>query len=70
MLYDLGRQPRAARELFINNQDRLLFGKDTFEPSEFPYNGACSRPRTNISTTTASITPSGNCTGSICPMPC
>ena len=37
MLYDLGRQPRAARELFIKYQDRLLFGKDTFEPSEFPY---------------------------------
>jgi predicted TIM-barrel fold metal-dependent hydrolase len=37
VLYDLGRQPRAARELFIKYQDRLLFGKDTFEPSEFPY---------------------------------
>jgi predicted TIM-barrel fold metal-dependent hydrolase len=37
VLYDLGRQPRAAREFFIKYQDRLLFGKDTFEPSEFPY---------------------------------
>ena len=37
VLYDLGRQPRAARDLFIKYQDRLLFGKDTFEPSEFPY---------------------------------
>jgi predicted TIM-barrel fold metal-dependent hydrolase len=37
VLYDLGRQPRAAREFFIKYQDRILFGKDTFEPSEFPY---------------------------------
>jgi predicted TIM-barrel fold metal-dependent hydrolase len=37
VLYDLGRQPRAARELFIKYQDRLLFGKDTFAPSEFPF---------------------------------
>jgi predicted TIM-barrel fold metal-dependent hydrolase len=37
VLYELGRQPRAAREFFIKYQDRLLFGKDTFAPSEFPY---------------------------------
>jgi predicted TIM-barrel fold metal-dependent hydrolase len=37
VLYELGRQPRTAREFFIKYQDRLLFGKDTFEPSEFPY---------------------------------
>jgi predicted TIM-barrel fold metal-dependent hydrolase len=37
VLYDLGRQPRAARDLFIKYQDRLLFGKDTFAPSEFPF---------------------------------
>jgi predicted TIM-barrel fold metal-dependent hydrolase len=37
VLYDLGRQPRAARELFIKYQDRLLFGKDSFQPDEFPY---------------------------------
>jgi predicted TIM-barrel fold metal-dependent hydrolase len=37
VLYDLGRQPRAARELFVKYQDRIVFGKDTFEPSEFPY---------------------------------
>ncbi len=37
VLYDLGRQPRAAREFFVKYQDRILFGKDTFEPSEFPY---------------------------------
>ena len=37
VLYDLGRQPRAAREFFVKYQDRILFGKDAFEPSEFPY---------------------------------
>ncbi|HXV85824.1 MAG TPA: amidohydrolase family protein, partial [Gemmatimonadales bacterium] len=37
VLYDLGRQPRAAREFFIKYQDRLLFGKDAFQPDEYPY---------------------------------
>jgi predicted TIM-barrel fold metal-dependent hydrolase len=37
VLYDFGRQPRAAREFFIKYQDRILFGKDAFEASEFPY---------------------------------
>ena len=37
ILYDLGRQPRAAREFMTKYQDRVLFGKDTFEPSEYPY---------------------------------
>jgi predicted TIM-barrel fold metal-dependent hydrolase len=37
VLYDLGRQPRAAREFFIKYQDRLLFGKDSFQPDEYPY---------------------------------
>jgi predicted TIM-barrel fold metal-dependent hydrolase len=37
VLYDLGRQPRAAREFFIKYQDRILFGKDAFEPAEYPY---------------------------------
>jgi predicted TIM-barrel fold metal-dependent hydrolase len=37
ILYDLGRQPRAAREFFVKYQDRVLFGKDAFEPSEYPY---------------------------------
>ena len=36
VLYDLGRQPRAAREFFIKYQDRILFGKDT-SSREFPY---------------------------------
>jgi predicted TIM-barrel fold metal-dependent hydrolase len=37
VLYDLGRQPRAAREFMIKYQDRLLFGKDSFQPDEYPY---------------------------------
>jgi predicted TIM-barrel fold metal-dependent hydrolase len=37
ILYDLGRQPRFAREFFVKYQDRILFGKDSFEPDEYPY---------------------------------
>jgi predicted TIM-barrel fold metal-dependent hydrolase len=37
VLYDIGRQPRAARDFFIEYQDRILFGKDSFQPEEYPY---------------------------------
>ena len=37
ILYDLGRQPRAAHQFFVKYQDRILFGKDTYAPVEFPY---------------------------------
>ena len=37
VLYDLGRQPRFAREFFERYSDRLLFGKDSFQPDEYPY---------------------------------
>ena len=37
VLYEFGRQPRAAREFFIKYQDRVLFGKDAYEPTEYPY---------------------------------
>ena len=37
ILYELGRQPRAARQFFIDYQDRVLFGKDTYRADEFPY---------------------------------
>ncbi len=37
VLYEFGRAPRAAREFFIKYQDRILFGKDSYEPSEYPY---------------------------------
>ncbi len=37
VLYDIGRQPRAMRDFFIQFQDRILFGKDSFQPEEYPY---------------------------------
>jgi uncharacterized protein len=37
VLYDLGRQPRAGHDFLVKYQDRVLFGKDAFEPSEYPY---------------------------------
>ena len=37
ILYDLGRQPRAASEFFTKYQDRILFGKDSYQPDEYPY---------------------------------
>ena len=37
VLYDLGRQPRAAHDFFVKYQDRILFGKDAFAAEEFPY---------------------------------
>jgi predicted TIM-barrel fold metal-dependent hydrolase len=37
ILYDLGRTPRAAHDFFVKYQDRILFGKDTYAPTEFPY---------------------------------
>jgi predicted TIM-barrel fold metal-dependent hydrolase len=37
ILYDLGRQPRNARAFFERYQDRILFGKDSFQPDEYPY---------------------------------
>jgi predicted TIM-barrel fold metal-dependent hydrolase len=37
VLYDLGRQPRAARDFLVRFQDRVLFGKDSFQPEEYPY---------------------------------
>lgn len=37
ILAELGRQPRAAHAFFVKNQDRVLFGKDSFQPNEYPY---------------------------------
>ena len=37
ILYDLGRQPRFARAFFEEYSDRILFGKDSFVPEEYPY---------------------------------
>jgi len=37
VLYDIGRQPRTAHDFFIKYQDRILFGKDSYQPEEYPY---------------------------------
>lgn len=37
ILYDLGRQPRNAKRFFEKYSDRILFGKDSFRPDEYPY---------------------------------
>jgi predicted TIM-barrel fold metal-dependent hydrolase len=36
VLAELGRQPRFAKAWFIKYQDRVLFGKDSWQPSEYP----------------------------------
>lgn len=35
VLYELGRQPRTARAFLIKYQDRVLMGKDIWNPDEF-----------------------------------
>ena len=37
VLYEFGRQPYAAAQFFTKYQDRVLFGKDTYEITEYPY---------------------------------
>jgi predicted TIM-barrel fold metal-dependent hydrolase len=34
---ELGRQPRNARAFLTKYQDRVLFGKDTWNPAEYPF---------------------------------
>ncbi len=36
IIAELGRQPRFARKFFVKYQDRILFGKDSWQPGEFP----------------------------------
>ena len=36
VIAELGRQPRAANRFFTKHQDRILFGKDSWVPSEYP----------------------------------
>ena len=36
VIAELGRQPRAANRFFAKYQDRVLFGKDSYKPEEFP----------------------------------
>jgi uncharacterized protein len=37
ILAELGRQPRTAHDFFVKYQDRIIFGKDSYQPDEFPY---------------------------------
>ena len=37
VLYDFGRQPRASHDFFVKYQDRIVFGKDSYQPDEYPY---------------------------------
>ncbi|HMB53189.1 MAG TPA: amidohydrolase family protein [Thermoanaerobaculia bacterium] len=37
VLAELGRQPRTARQFLIDYQDRVLMGKDSWRPEEYPY---------------------------------
>jgi predicted TIM-barrel fold metal-dependent hydrolase len=37
VLYEFGRQPRFAHDFFVKYQDRVMFGKDSFAPDEYPY---------------------------------
>lgn len=36
VIAELGRQPRNAKKFFEKYQDRILFGKDSYQPSEYP----------------------------------
>lgn len=36
VIYELGRQPRAAREFLIKYQDRVMMGKDIYAAEEYP----------------------------------
>ena len=36
IIAELGRQPRFAKAFFEKYQDRVLFGKDSWQPDEFP----------------------------------
>jgi uncharacterized protein len=35
VISELGRQPRTAKKFFDKNQDRILFGKDSYVPEEY-----------------------------------
>ncbi len=35
VIAELGRQPRTARQFFIDYQDRIMFGKDSYNKEEF-----------------------------------
>ena len=70
ILGELGRQPRDAKRFFIKYQDRILFGKDTYNVSEYPFYFRMLETDDDGSTTSASITDFGSCTASTCRTTC
>jgi hypothetical protein len=70
-LYEIGRQPRAGRELFVKYQDRILMGKDTFGGvDEFAVYFRIFETTDEYFPLVPSPTPPGGCTGSACPTTC
>lgn len=37
IIAELGRQPRFAHTFFVDYKERILFGKDSWRPEEYPY---------------------------------
>jgi len=62
VLAELGRQPRFAREWFTKYQDRVMFGKDIWEPSEYYCYFRVFETADEYFDTTANATLSGRCT--------
>ena len=66
VLYDIGRQPRAAHDFFVKYQDRILFGKDSFQPEEYPYYWRVFETKDEYFDYYRPTTRSGSCTASTC----
>ena len=70
VVYELGRQPRFARQWLIEYQDRVLMGKDSYNKEEFHTYFRVFETADDYFTTTAATTPSGRCTAWTCPTRC
>jgi predicted TIM-barrel fold metal-dependent hydrolase len=70
ILGELGRQPRTARKFFIKYQDRSCSARTPITSANTRSTSASSRPTTIGSTTSASTTDCGSCTGSTCRTTC
>ena len=68
ILYELGRQPRAARAFFVEHQDRVLFGQGPLRAGGVPLLLADVRDRRRVlRVLPGATTPSGACTAWISP---
>ena len=71
VLAELGRQPITGAAFMEKYQDRVLMGKDSWDPIDgYHVYFRVLETRTSTSTTTGSATPTGRCTGSACPTRC